>query len=52
MEFNARTAQTVEPSINQPKKNSNGAILGSLKNWADIRISDRISGEPGGFQNI
>jgi hypothetical protein len=36
--------QTVERSINQRKKNSNGAIpVGSLKNRADFRISERIS---------
>jgi hypothetical protein len=27
MEFNAGTAQTVDQSVNRPKKNSNGAIL-------------------------
>jgi hypothetical protein len=53
MEFNTGTAQTVEP-VHQPAKEEQqwSDPFGSLKNWADFRISDTISGEPDGFSKI
>src|SRR5262245_44554012 len=50
MEFNTGTAQTME-LVHQPAKEEQqwSDPFGSLKNWADFRISKRMSGEPDRF---